>query len=151
MCCSSARASWRRSRGHLESVLSDRSGAAVFVGGEAGVGKTALLRGAGIAVRFPGARLWAACEPLLAPRPLGPFSDLAEELGAPLGEAVRDGGTPHEVVTCLLEEVRTAGPTLLVLEDLHWADEGTSTWSDCWRTGCKTCPCCSSCPIETTS
>jgi MoxR-like ATPase len=48
----------------------------VVVGGEAGVGKTALLR------RFCDAHatrvLWGACEPLRTPRPLGPFLDVAE-------------------------------------------------------------------------
>jgi DNA-binding CsgD family transcriptional regulator len=106
-------------------VLSGRSGAAVFVGGEAGVGKTALLRELASRCDSRVQPLWAGCEPLLAPRPLGPFSDLADELGDPLGEVVRGAGTPHEVASCLLDQVRDSGPTLLVVEDLHWADEGT--------------------------
>ena len=110
---------------HWSAVLSGRSGAAVFVGGEAGVGKTALLRELASRCDSRVQPLWAGCEPLLAPRPLGPFSDLADELGEPLGEVVRGTGTPHDVANCLLEEVSGSGPTLLVLEDLHWADEGT--------------------------
>ena len=34
-------------------------------------------------------------------------------------------GTPYEVASCLLEQIRGSGPTLLVIEDVHWADEGT--------------------------
>ena len=110
---------------HWSAVSSGRSGAAVFVGGEAGVGKTALLRELASRCDSRVQPLWAGCEPLLAPRPLGPFSDLADELGDPLGEVVRGTGTPHDVANCLLEQVSGSGPTLLVLEDLHWADEGT--------------------------
>ena len=57
----------------LDSVRSSSRGRLVFVAGEAGVGKTALLR------RFcdasaDGARvLWGACDALFTPRPLGPF------------------------------------------------------------------------------
>ena len=110
---------------HLHAVLADRSGAAVFVGGEAGVGKTALLRELASRCDSRVRRLWAGCEPLLAARPLGPFSDLAEDLGDELGDLVRGKGTPHDVATCLLERVWASKPTLMVLEDLHWADEGT--------------------------
>jgi DNA-binding CsgD family transcriptional regulator/tetratricopeptide (TPR) repeat protein len=110
---------------NLHGVLADRSGAAVFVGGEAGVGKTALLRELASRCGSQARPLWAGCEPLLAARPLGPFSDLAEALGGTLGELVRGNGTPHDVATCLLERVWASKPTLLVLEDLHWADEGT--------------------------
>lgn len=110
---------------HLHAVLDDRSGAAVFVGGEAGVGKTALLEELTSRCDSQVRCLRAGCEPLLAARPLGPFSDLAEELGDELGELVRGKGTPHDVATCLLEQVWASKPTLLVLEDLHWADEGT--------------------------
>jgi DNA-binding CsgD family transcriptional regulator/tetratricopeptide (TPR) repeat protein len=110
---------------HLDAVLSDRSGAAVFVGGEAGVGKTALLGELTSRCDSRVRCLRVGCEPLLAARPLGPFSDLAEELGDELGEVIQGKGTPHDVATCLLERIWASKPTLLVLEDLHWADEGT--------------------------
>src|SRR5439155_10113456 len=57
-------------------------GQLVFVGGEAGVGKTALLR------RFCDERaggprmLWGACDALFTPRPLGPLSEIAETVAA---------------------------------------------------------------------
>jgi predicted ATPase len=51
-----------------------RGGALVLVMGEAGAGKTALVRefAAGASARV----LWGACEALSTPRPLGPFLDL---------------------------------------------------------------------------
>ena len=97
-------------------------GRLVVVGGEAGVGKTALLR------RFcdahPARVLWGACEPLRTPRPLGPFLDVAEATGGELADLVAGAARPHEVAAALLGELR-GPPAVLVLEDMHWADEAT--------------------------
>jgi predicted ATPase len=53
-------------------VLAGPPGRLILVGGEAGVGKTALVR------EFSEGRrvLWGACDPLHTPRPLGPLLDL---------------------------------------------------------------------------
>jgi DNA-binding NarL/FixJ family response regulator len=98
-------------------------GRLLLVGGEAGVGKTTLLR------RFCEAAdarvLWGACEPLRTPPPLGPFLDVAEATGGALAELVAGSPRPHDVAAALLDELRRRAPTVLVLEDLHWADEAT--------------------------
>ena len=111
--------------GSLTEVIEGSGGKLLLVTGEAGVGKTALLR------RFSSSRkpsirvLWGSCEPLLTPRPLGPLFDVAEIVGGELHELVRTGARPHEVTAALLSELDKRPPTLLVLEDLHWADEAT--------------------------
>ena len=110
--------------GLLDGVRSSSEGRLVLVGGEAGVGKTVLLR------RFCDAQegvriLWGGCEPLRTPRPLGPLWDVADATGGELGERVVGGAKPHEVAAALLGELRRRPPTVLVLEDLHWADEAT--------------------------
>jgi DNA-binding CsgD family transcriptional regulator/tetratricopeptide (TPR) repeat protein len=111
--------------GLLAGVRSSSEGRLVFLGGEAGVGKTALLRlfcaAQPAAVRI----LWGACEPLRTPRPLGPLVDVAEEVGGELQRLVSGAGKPHEVAAALLRELRRGAPTVLVLEDVHWADEAT--------------------------
>jgi len=86
----------------LSAVKDGSSGRLVLVAGEAGVGKTALLR------RFSDEQralriLWGSCDPLFTPRPLGPLLDIAE----------------------LLHELELQPPTIVVLEDLHYADEAT--------------------------
>jgi DNA-binding CsgD family transcriptional regulator/tetratricopeptide (TPR) repeat protein len=99
-------------------------GRLVFLGGEAGAGKTALLRTFCDQRRASARILWGACDGLLTPAPLGPLFEIADETGGELDELVRRGARPHEIASALAEELgrRT---TVLVLEDMHWADEAT--------------------------
>jgi predicted ATPase len=60
---------------------------------------------------------------LFTPRPLGPFLDIAGELGGELVTAV-DEGAPA-VVAALLGLARPGSATVIVVEDVHWADEAT--------------------------
>ncbi len=100
-------------------------GRLVVLGGEAGVGKTALLE------RFqrdlPDARWsWGACDGLFTPRPLGPLYDLADQLGGELLELCDRGATRDELFRALLRQVSGPGPlNVVVVEDVHWADEAT--------------------------
>jgi DNA-binding CsgD family transcriptional regulator/tetratricopeptide (TPR) repeat protein len=104
-------------------VVGGSVGALALVHGEAGVGKTALL--SRFCAERRGARvLWGACEALFTPRPLGPFLDIAEALGGELHALASAGALPHEVTTALISALE-ATPTILVVEDAHWADEAT--------------------------
>ncbi len=53
----------------------------VLVSGEAGVGKTALVRAFCETQRDAARVLWGQCDPLFTPRPLGPLLDFAEAAG----------------------------------------------------------------------
>jgi DNA-binding CsgD family transcriptional regulator len=108
----------------LASVESTGRGRLVLVAGEAGIGKTALLRG--FCSGLDGVRiLCGACEALHTARPLGPLLDIAAETRGELAELVEGGASPSDVLTALLDELRRDAPTVVVLEDLHWADEAT--------------------------
>ena len=100
------------------------SGRVVLVTGEPGIGKTALVTRF---VRDPEARvLFGACDDLAIPRPLGPFRDLAGTASAPFAEALASGAAPADFHALLRQELeRPPGPTILVIEDVHWADEAT--------------------------
>ncbi|MGZ4772333.1 MAG: ATP-binding protein [Ilumatobacteraceae bacterium] len=99
------------------------AGRLVLLTGEAGVGKTALVDH--LSGCDAGVRVWAgSSERLFTARPLGPLADIASKSGGPLGEVVGRGAPLHEVFPVLLHELQ-ACPTLLVIEDVHWADEAT--------------------------
>ena len=109
----------------LAAVDSGSHGRLVFVSGEAGVGKTVLLRRFCDDRRGSARILWGVCDAMFTPRPLGPLFDIAELTGGELEELVARGGRPHEIVAALLRELGRHGSTVLVLEDVHWADEAT--------------------------
>ena len=108
----------------LRAELEQRRGRLVLVGAEAGGGKTALVQALVADLPRNVRVLQGACDALFAPRPLGPFADVAATCGGELQRLVESGARPHEVIGELLNELR-GKPTLLVLEDLHWADEST--------------------------
>src|SRR4051812_47564787 len=108
----------------LGEVAADGRGRLVLVGGEAGVGKTALVRRFCAGAVAPRA-LWGACDALFTPRALGPFLDIAAAAGGELARIVADGARPQDVHAALAAEPRAVRPSVVVLEDLHWADEAT--------------------------
>ena len=116
--------------GHLESLrlaldeATRDSGRIVLVAGEAGVGKTALVASFRDAARDRVRVLEGACDNLFTPRPLAPIADVASATGGQLERVVERGARAYEVLPFLLDEL-DAEPTLVVVEDLHWADEAT--------------------------
>ncbi|MFL5959714.1 MAG: ATP-binding protein [Gaiellaceae bacterium] len=100
-------------------------GRLVLVSGEAGVGKSALVRGFCSELPESVRVLLGACDGLRTPRPLGPFADIGLGVGGRLGAAISSGEAAAAVFEALLGELRSARDSVLVLEDLHWADEAT--------------------------
>jgi DNA-binding CsgD family transcriptional regulator/tetratricopeptide (TPR) repeat protein len=95
------------------------------VSGEAGVGKTSLLEALAAGERDV-AFLWGACEALDTPRPLGPLLDMAPALDADVEAALRSGNPRHQVFGAFLDSLaRRSPPTVVVFEDVHWADVAT--------------------------
>jgi DNA-binding CsgD family transcriptional regulator/tetratricopeptide (TPR) repeat protein len=102
------------------------NGRVVFVTGEPGIGKTSLVTSF-VTDLGEGARvLSGTCDDLSIPRPLGPIRDLMGTVSPLLEQALAKDAAPHEIQALLLEEVELPPqPTLLVLEDVHWADDAT--------------------------
>jgi len=99
-------------------------GRLVLVAGEAGVGKTSLVHAFCGSVRGSSRVLEGSCDALATPRALGPFADLAAAAGDLLRAEIAAGVTAHELFDALRAELDTS-PAVVVLEDLHWADEAT--------------------------
>jgi hypothetical protein len=51
--------------------------------------------------------------------------DVAEAVGGEFEELVAETARPHDVALALLRQMRGRRPAVLVLEDVHWADEAT--------------------------
>lgn len=101
-------------------------GGVFLVSGEAGVGKSSLVRAFSdeVATRARTAR--GSCDPLITPRPLGPLIDIARHVGGPLGDLARAGGPAEplfDAFLALMAERPVA--TVVVMEDLHWVDDAT--------------------------
>jgi DNA-binding CsgD family transcriptional regulator len=102
------------------------SGRLLPVGGEAGVGKTSLVREFCDRQRNATVVLWGDCDPLSTPRPLGPLADIAPTVGGGLEQLLRQEASREALFSALLERLRHGAPaSVLVVEDLHWADEAT--------------------------
>ncbi|HTS84138.1 MAG TPA: AAA family ATPase [Usitatibacter sp.] len=97
-------------------------GQTLLVSGEAGVGKTTLMRAA--AEEHAGALWWGACDALETPHPLAPLRDIARGNGVSF-RASLDGGRTELFEAVLAELAAARAPTLFVIEDAHWADEST--------------------------
>jgi hypothetical protein len=89
-------------------------GSVVLVTGEAGIGKTSLIRAFAADVPDDTRLLLSACDDLMASRTLGPLRD-----------AVLGHDPVLDPFAALLDELAGAAPTVLVVEDIHWADDAT--------------------------
>lgn len=99
-------------------------GSAVLVCGESGAGKTSFVEA--FLDQWAGDErvLWGACDPLTMPRPLGPLHDIADELAPGTRALLRNGDQPLDIFAAVFDELLNE-PTVLVLDDLHWADQAT--------------------------
>ncbi|GAA1962343.1 ATP-binding protein [Kitasatospora viridis] len=128
--------------------------AVVLVEGEAGIGKSRLVAEAALVLRAQGVRvILGGCHPLREPLPYGPvidalravgpwlppvdrisrsvgvlaplLPDLADRLPAPPAEEVAPGALRHRITQGVRDLLIVISPAVLVVEDLHWADDAT--------------------------
>lgn len=106
-------------------IAEEGAGRTALVFGEAGIGKTTLLKELVAGLRG-GRVLWGGCEALFSPRPLGPLHDMADALGPNFKTVLGLEGGRVELFTSLFANLQESpGITVIVFEDLHWADEAT--------------------------
>ncbi|MBF9133959.1 AAA family ATPase, partial [Plantactinospora sp. S1510] len=106
-------------------------GRIAIVSGEAGSGKSTLVGVFADTVAAHGRLVWGRCDPLLTPRALGPLHDIGRQVGGALAERLgrvdadqrRDG--VFDAFLDVLDGPGSRPCPVVVIEDLHWADEAT--------------------------
>ena len=112
----------------LEDTLAEVArgqGRLVLVSGEAGIGKTSLVEHFVEKQKSNCRVLWGGCDALFTPRPLGPLYDLALQVGGDLLTLLEQQAPRATIFSAVFAELQNHPSTLLVFEDVHWADEGT--------------------------
>jgi DNA-binding CsgD family transcriptional regulator/tetratricopeptide (TPR) repeat protein len=102
----------------------ERGGCIGLVCGEAGIGKTSLVQE--FSHRQHGRRvLWGACDSLFTPRPLAPLHDIARQTKGVLLDTINSASNRGTIFNAALDDLERGCPSLVIFEDMHWADEAT--------------------------
>jgi DNA-binding CsgD family transcriptional regulator/tetratricopeptide (TPR) repeat protein len=96
-------------------------GTTILVAGEAGIGKTSLLRHFASGVGDDAAVLFGTCDDLHTPRTLGPFRDMFDGGGFGDGPADRE----HYIGLLRAALADAERPAIIIVDDAHWADAGS--------------------------
>lgn len=109
---------------HADRARAGEGGLALITG-EAGAGKTTFVDEF-TTTRSQGMRvLWGMCDPLATPRPLGPLFDIVDDLTPETGRILRGADHAYDIFDAVTLDL-AATPTILVIDDIHWADQGTT-------------------------
>lgn len=115
--------------GDLETILSDvtdGNGRFVMVSGEAGIGKTSLVERFTETNQNQARVFWGACDSLFTARPLGPLYDIANQSQSRLLALLDEEASRAAIFNAAIGELAQGrAPTIVVIEDVHWADEAT--------------------------
>jgi predicted ATPase len=100
-------------------------GSIVLIAGEAGIGKSTLIDALPAVLPATTRLLVGYCDDLATPRVLGSLRDLIGSVGTVLTRALQLGDHGQVSDALRAELTRPEQPTVLVVEDVHWADEAT--------------------------
>src|SRR5262249_16847609 len=102
------------------------SGRIALICGEAGIGKTTLIREFVARQKLSQRVLWGGGEALFTPHPLAPLYDIAREAGDAFRNALANAASREAIFSTALDQIaRPRLPTIVIFEDVHWADDAT--------------------------
>jgi ATP/maltotriose-dependent transcriptional regulator MalT len=101
------------------------TGRIVLVRGEAGIGKTSLVKAFVEHCPSDIDVVWGACDGVSTPQPYGPFEDMADALGPEFHHLLDGNASRGDVGRWLLKWMAAGRTRVLVVEDMHWADQAT--------------------------
>jgi DNA-binding CsgD family transcriptional regulator len=102
------------------------SGKLILIAGEAGLGKSSLVEQFVSEMRRNARILWGACDALDTPRALGPVHEIAAQTSVLDGRVALPEESRDWLFGALFAQlVPPQRPSVVVLEDVHWADDST--------------------------
>ena len=97
-----------------------------FIIGEAGIGKTSLVKVFLKEIEDDSIEYIGACDSLFTPRPLAPLYDLALQINEDWVDKIHSISSRAELFTKFVQVLtHKQRPVVVVFEDIHWADEAT--------------------------
>jgi predicted ATPase/DNA-binding CsgD family transcriptional regulator len=103
-----------------------QSGKILLLSGEAGIGKTTLLEHIRLHIDSDFDIYWSGCDPLFTPRPYAPIYDFAQLISPTLLAQLENGAIPNLICSSFFQAInQLSKPTILVIEDVHWADHAS--------------------------
>ena len=101
-------------------------GGLFLVGGEAGIGKSALMAECFRQHQQGYHWVWGGCDALFTPRALGPIYDVASLLGCDVDQLLSQENGRSRLFSAVLLALQTSQQAIiLVFEDFHWADHAS--------------------------
>lgn len=108
------------------SSIAEGEGHCVFVSGESGIGKTSLVKAFSREVKKDCKIFQGTCDSLSTPRPLAPLHDIAWQLRDDFWQNSQDISDKARLFARFLHEIKIQNEaSIIVFEDIHWADEAT--------------------------
>ncbi|HEY0680494.1 MAG TPA: AAA family ATPase [Chitinophagaceae bacterium] len=97
-----------------------------FISGEAGIGKTSLVKKFCRGLKKEYNVYLGTCDALFTPRPIAPLYDILLQMTNEFPEYSTDISRRNAIFTKLFYELKNRDePTVVIFEDINWADEAT--------------------------